>query len=280
MLTLLHGSDLHFGKPHDPRAAEHFATLVGETEPDVLVLSGDFTQRAKVREFAEAREYIAGFAPIPVVVTPGNHDVPLYRVFERLFQPHRNYREYLSHELDTVTRIDGASIVALDSSAPRRKIVNGHISRAQLAFARQAFRDSPPGGFRVLVTHHHIAPAPDYEVDYPLPGGRRILAELTAMGVDLILSGHLHRAYIADARDVAPEVGRSDADGALIIHSGTTTSTRGRARERARNSCNVIRVGTEAIEVTEMILDRERGFRRRSVHRFPRRPHNALPEGD
>ena len=80
MLTIVHGSDLHFGRHFRPGVAEAFLVAVHDAEPDLIVISGDLTQRAKVREYRAARTFLAEFPDVPLVVTPGNHDVPLYRV--------------------------------------------------------------------------------------------------------------------------------------------------------------------------------------------------------
>jgi 3',5'-cyclic AMP phosphodiesterase CpdA len=269
MTTLVHGSDLHFGKPHDPEMAEAFLEAIREVSPDLIVLSGDLTQRAKVREYREARAWLDRLPDVPVVVTPGNHDVPLYRVWERLFAPYRNYRDFIRDELDSVTRIPGVTVVALNSSAPHRAIVNGRLGEAQLGFAEAAFRESPPGDLKVLVAHHHLAPAPDYEGDRPLPRARQVLDRLEAMGVELVLGGHLHRAYIGNSLDVYP--GQDRDRGIVIVQSGTTTSRRGRAREAAKNSFNIIRIGPEMLRVTHLMHFREAGgFAPLSMHHFPR----------
>jgi len=278
MPTFLHGSDLHFGRPHDPVAAEAFLAAAQRIRPDLVVFSGDFTQRAKVSEFEAARSYLDRFSPLPVVVTPGNHDVPLYRVAERLLDPFRNYRQFIHSELDTVTRVPGATVVSLNTAAPRRAIVNGRIRRHQLAFAQAAFEATPAGDTRVVVAHHHLAPAPDYEGDSPLPGSRRILDAFKGMGVELVLGGHLHRAYIGNSLDVYPGADRSR--GIVMVQSGTTTSHRGRARERAKNSFNVVEVSAEEIRVTHWMRFEE-AFHPFSWHSFPRRPHRWLiSEGD
>jgi len=270
VLTILHASDLHFGKPHLPVVGEAFQTIAREAEPDLIVLSGDFTQRAKVEEFRQAREYVERLPDVPTVVTPGNHDVPVYRVFERLFSPFRNYRAYVSDELDTVTRLEGAVIVALSSAAPHHAVVNGRITPEQVEFAVRSFREAGPDPLRVVVAHHHLAPAPDYEGDSPLPRAREILDAFEEMGVELIMGGHLHRSYIGNSLDVYP--GRDPAHGIVIVQSGTTTSARGRARERAKNSFNIVRVTNDHLEITHfMYFEDHGGFAPFSMHAFPRR---------
>lgn len=275
MTTIVHGSDLHFGRPHDAGMSAAFRRAIEEVEPDLLVLSGDFTQRAKVREYAAARAWLDTLPGVPTVVTPGNHDVPLYRVWERLTAPYRNYRKYIHAELDTVTRIRGVTVVALNSTAPRRAIVNGRLDPDQLRFAEDAFGRAPAGDLRVLVAHHHLAPAPDYEGDRPLPGARKVLDALESLGVDLVLGGHLHRAYIGNSLDAYPGADRER--GIVIVQSGTTTSRRGRAREREKNSFNVIRVGREGLRIVHYMHFREKdGFAPLSAHAFPRSPRHWL----
>lgn len=276
MITVLHASDIHFGKPHLPHVARACLETAREVEPDVIVISGDLTQRAKESEYEAAAAFLDELPDVPVVVTPGNHDVPLYRIWERLVTPYRNYRRFISRELDTVTRLPGMTVVALNSAAPRRAIVQGRIRKEQLTFARAAFLDSPEDDVRVLVTHHHLAPAPDYEGDKPIPGARRILDELDGMGVELVLGGHLHRAYIVNSLDVHPGPDRDH--GVVIVHSGTTTSGRGRARERLKNSLNVLRTTRDYLDISHHLFhEDDAGFRPLSRHLFPRRPLVALP---
>lgn len=276
MITLVHASDVHFGEPHDTKAADAFVRAAHDTDPDAVVVSGDFTQRAKVREYREAAEFLEGLPDVPQVVTPGNHDVPLYRIFERIFTPFRNYREFVSEELDTVTRIPGCTLVSLNTAAPRTAIVNGRLSSGQIDFAADAFAEGEEGDLRVVVAHHQLAPPPDYEGGKPIPNARRHLEAFERMEVDVVLGGHLHRAYIGNSLDVLP--GDQQRHPVVIVQSGTTSSSRGRAREKLRCSFNVLRVGRETIEVAHHHFDRERDvFRPTSVHVFPRRPRAALP---
>ncbi len=275
MLTILHGSDLHFGKAFDAEVADSFQRAIREISPDLLVLSGDFTQRAKIREYQVARGFIRALPDLPTVVTPGNHDVPLYRVWERLFAPLRNYREFISPELDTVRAVSGATVVSLNTTAPLQAIVNGRLGDRQLLFAADAFQDVSEGDLRVVVLHHHLAPAPDYCSDQVLPGFQRCLDAFSKMKVDLILGGHLHRAYIANSLDAyQTEDGRH---GIVIAHSGTTTSRRGRARERNKNSFNLIGITEEHMLITpHLYLDEKGVFVPVGSHAFPRRTQGFL----
>jgi 3',5'-cyclic AMP phosphodiesterase CpdA len=271
MITILHISDLHFGPPYVPRVGDAVRTAAHTLEPDLIVASGDFTQRAKEEQFKDARAYLDTLPDVPIIVTPGNHDVPLYRIFERMFSPYRWYREHIRDELDYVVRIDGAVIVSLNSTAPLRAITNGRIGSKQLELARRAFADAGPDDVRIVVAHHHFAPAPDYEGGEVMPRAKRAIDAFTDLEVDMILGGHLHRAYIGNSLDLYP--GHDRVHGITIVQSGTSSSRRGRVREREKNSFNVIRVTEEVLRITHyMYFDDAEGFASVSRHIFPRAP--------
>jgi 3',5'-cyclic AMP phosphodiesterase CpdA len=277
MITILHVSDLHFGPPYVPRVGDAVRRAAHSLEPDVIVASGDFTQRAKEEQFREARAYLDTMPDVPTVVVPGNHDVPLYRVFERLFAPYRHYQAHIEERLDYVVSVEGAVFVALNSTSPLRAITNGRISPTQLEFARQALSDAPVGALKVVVAHHHFVPAPDYEGGQVMPRAKRAIELFSELEVDLILGGHLHRAYIGNSLDMYP--GRDRVHGITIVQSGTSTSRRGRVREREKNSFNVIRVTDEVIRITHhMYFDDAEGFASVSRHIFPRSPVSFFPD--
>ncbi|MEN8375814.1 MAG: metallophosphoesterase [Gemmatimonadota bacterium] len=267
-LSILHVSDLHLGPPFMPEVAEALLARAAALEPDVVVASGDFTQRAKPEQFEAARAFLNRLPTADLVTVPGNHDVPLYRVLERLFTPLDLYREHIHPELNWVLEREDAVIVALDSTRPRRHITNGRIDAAQLELCERSFAAAGERA-RIVVAHHHFAPAPDYERSEVMPRARYALDRFTAMRVDLILGGHLHRGYIGDSLDVY--AGADAAHGIIIVQSGTTTSRRGRAREAEKNSFNVIRVGAHDVRVTHyMHFDEQADFEPISEHRFPR----------
>ncbi|MBB4638057.1 metallophosphoesterase family protein [Longimicrobium terrae] len=271
MISLLHVSDLHFGPPfHEGvgRALQAFAHRLG---PDCIVASGDFTQRAKEEQFAAARAFLNEFPKVPIVVTPGNHDVPLMRIAERVLDPYKHYRRHINEALDTITDIPGARIVALNSTAPLKATVNGRIHQWQIDYAREAFAAvTDEKTLRIIVAHHHFAPPPDFESADPMPNARRALDAFTDMRVDLILGGHLHRAYIGNSLDVY--AGADREHGIVIAQSGTSTSRRGRAREREKNSLNVLRLTPTGIRVTHYMYFEDAGdFVPTSRHIFFRR---------
>lgn len=267
-MVILHGSDLQIGTPYRPGVAQAFQRLARELDPDLVVVSGDLTQRAKVREYRQARSFLDALASWPVVVTPGNHDVPLYRFWERLATPYRNWRRFIGPDLDSVTHLAGATVVALNSSAPRRAIVAGRLDAPQLDFARAAFAAAPEGDARVVVTHHHFIPTPDGLGGRPFPGASRLLEALEAMEVDLVLGGHVHRTHLTSSRDLVP----GDGAGIPLLACGTTASSRGRGPEEGENSLNVVRLLPGDVEVVTHRFDAATdAFVPTEPRRFPRR---------
>lgn len=231
--------------------------------PGAVVVSGDLTQRGRAVEFRAAREFLDALVPFPVVVTTGNHDIPLYRVWERLFAPYRNYRVHIGRDLDTVLDVDGGAaapggvrFVALNSSAPLRAIVNGRVTPRQLGFAEEAFAAASAGALRVLVIHHNLIVPRGGPRAPPLRGAARILEQLRCWGVHLVLSGHVHRSHLGCSN----RGGSADrAAGVPVLLAGTATSDRGRGGEKGRNSFNVIRVGEWGSEVTVYLYSTDAG---------------------
>ncbi len=271
LLTLLHISDLHFGAPYVPEVGAALLRSAAELHPDVIVASGDFTQRARVEQFAAAREFLDALPPVPRVVVPGNHDIPLYRINERLISPYALYRRYISDQLENVHHCGSATIVALNTTDPLRRITNGRIRPGQIEYCRQAFRGALSGTVKIVVAHHHFAPAPDYDNQgHVMKGAREAVDRFVEMEVDMIMGGHLHRAYIGNSLDLYPSTDRSS--GIIIAQSGTSTSQRGRAREREKNSFNLIKIGDDVVRVTHyMHFPEIDGFAPVSRHIFPRR---------
>lgn len=265
MRTLFHISDVHFGPPHLPRVSAGVLDLIEGRRPDVVVISGDLTQRARPEQFREARRFVDRI-PVPTVVVPGNHDVPLYRVWERIFAPFHAYRKHFSEELEPVYRDDELLVVGLNT-AYNWTWKEGRITLGRLIEVAELFEGVPESVFKVVVAHHHLIPPPNFGTQRVVSNAYEAIDLFSQTGVDLILSGHQHQAYIGNSEEFYPK-GRPPV---VILHSGTTTSNRGRMGERERNTCNWIEVGEESMVVSHLRWHHELGrFAEHSRHLYPR----------
>lgn len=268
-LRILQISDLHFGPPFLPVVSEALLQTAEQLEPDAVIVSGDLTQRAKEEQFIAAAKFLKRLPAVPQLVIPGNHDVPLYRIAERFLDPHGLYKRHISEELNPILTIDGAVIVGLDTTSPYRNITNGRIHRWQLDRCSQALQEAPPEAARIVVAHHHFAPSPDYIPDLVMPKARRAMERFGDLGVEMVLGGHLHCAYIGNSLDFFP--GSHRDRGIIVVQCGTSTSRRGRGREREKNSLNLIEITQSSHIVTHFVFfNEEHGFTPFSRHMFPR----------
>lgn len=265
MRTLLHISDVHFGPPHLPRVAQGVLDFIGRHQPGLVILSGDLTQRAKPKQFQEARAFVDSI-PVPTIVVPGNHDVPLYRFWERAFNPFGCYRQHFSPELEPVFRDEELLVVGINT-AFGWTVKEGRITLRRLQEVAKVFEEAPDGLFKVVVAHHHTIPPPNFGTQRVLVNAYEAIDLFSTAGVDLILSGHLHQTYIGNSEEFYPK-GRPPV---VILHSGTTTSRRGRAGEREKNSCNWIRIDERSMIVSHYRWHDSLGrFAEHSRHWYPR----------
>ena len=268
-IRLLQISDLHFGRPYLEHVGEAALRMANAQHQDAIIINGDLTHRAKRSQFEAAKRYIERLPQVPQLVVPGNHDVPLYRVLERLLDPLRLYREIISPELNPVLKIEGAVIVGLDSTAPRTAISNGKIFKWQLDMCDHVFRETPVGPARIVVAHHHFARAHDHLRDSNMPYAKRAIERFSDLQIDMILGGHLHRAFIGNSLDFYPGAHRDR--GIIIAQCGTTTSRCGRGREQEKNSLNQIEISKAMIAIEHFMYFQERDeFEMVSRHSFRR----------
>ncbi|MXW00008.1 MAG: metallophosphoesterase [Holophagales bacterium] len=241
MRRLLHLSDIHFGPPYYRPAAAGVEALVAERRPDLVVVSGDLTQRARPEQFRQARRFLLGLG-LPFLAVPGNHDVPMYRVWERLLDRYGAYRRHFSPDLEPSFRDAELEVVGFNT-AFNLTIEDGRFTPRQLARVGERFHrggsTESDGRVRIAVVHHPLAALPELMGWRTARRSGEALRAFAAAGVDLVLAGHVHVAAVG----TAPDCGRR----LWLVHSGTSTSRRGRGTEQGRNTCNLITLDTESV---------------------------------
>jgi 3',5'-cyclic AMP phosphodiesterase CpdA len=262
MSVVVHLSDLHFGRV-DERLLAPLVTAVKAAAPDVVVVSGDLTQRAHESEFRAARDFLDRL-PGPQVIVPGNHDVPLYNVLRRFVRPLARFREFI--EADASPRFVDAQLAVIGVNTARSMVIkNGRINDEQMDAIRATFSRLPKDVFRVVVTHHPFDAGDAMDPDDRVGRAALAMRVFAECGVDLLLSGHLHTAYSGQS---ALSSGVIDGQRALAVSAGTATSTRVRGEP---NEFNVLRVSKRRVEVERHAwTDKSAAFERTGVSSFER----------
>lgn len=246
MRTIAHLSDLHFGRT-DPALLAPLRRRIEELRCDVVVVSGDLTQRARSAQFREAREFLDTL-PHPQVVVPGNHDVPLHNLFARFARPLTGYRRYINAEVEP-QHVDAEVAVVGLNTARSLTIKGGRIDPEQLERLAARLCDLPRSVVRVVVTHHPFDLPAGHSARDLVRRAPMAMALFARCGADLLLSGHLHAGSVGSTAARYPLPGGYSA---LLVQAGTATSTRVRGEA---NSFNVIRIDAPRIEVQPQVWD-------------------------
>lgn len=256
MRTIVHLSDLHFN-----RVEEHLVSklteCIREINPQIVAISGDFTQHAWPVEFERARDFVRGL-PGRLILVPGNHDMAFYNPWRRAVQRLQLYKRYLTSNLQPSYSDAEVAILGLNTARVSH-LRNGRIRDWQVDRMQEHMDTAEPGAVRILVTHHPFD-LPESFAKAELIGAR-VIRRIVA-SVDVLLAGHMHISHAAPTA----ERYKLDGNSAIFVQSGTALSTRGRGE---CNSFQVLRVSRSGIEVEQFSAGAD-GFRAAKSIRFVR----------
>lgn len=232
MRTIVHTSDLHFSRV-DARIIAAMIITINDLSPDLVVVSGDLTQRARRRQFLEAAAFLKALRP-PLLVVPGNHDVPMFNIPARLIAPFAAYRAHISDDLEPVFEDPEMLVVGLNSVRTVLFSDEGRLNTDQADRGAARLRAAAPAAIKIIVTHHPFDVPAGQPQDKMIGRSRMAMERLAAAGADVFLAGHLHVSHVGGTATRYKIAGHS----AVLVQAGTMST-----RERGEpNSFNVIRV--------------------------------------
>ncbi len=263
MRTIVHLSDLHFGRIN-PATLSPLLSFIREAQPDLVAISGDLTQRARPEEFKAARRFLDSI-PFSQIVVPGNHDVPLYNVLARFVSRFDRYRRYITEDLSPFFSDSELAVVGVNT-ARALTFKGGRINSSQIAELERRFQSLTDAQTKIVVTHHPFDLPAGAEGGRVLGRARQAMKSLAQCRVDLLLAGHFHIAHAGSSTTRFRIPGYS----ALVVSSGTSTSTRGRGQQ---NSFNVIHTDRSRVRIECWAWQPEGSlFERQSDDDFQRTP--------
>jgi 3',5'-cyclic AMP phosphodiesterase CpdA len=230
---LLQISDTHFGTEQGA-VVEALCALAHKQRPDLLVLSGDITQRARPAQFTAARSFVDRLGA-PVLAVPGNHDIPLFDVWARLRRPYGRYSAVFGADLEPVHRTPELLVVCVNTTrAWRHK--DGEVSALQIDRVARLVARASPAQLRVVVVHQPMAVTRAEDEPHRLRGHAAALRPWADAGADLVIGGHIHLPYVMPLQGLARPL--------WVVQAGTAVSSR--VRDGVPNSVNLLRWGSDA----------------------------------
>ncbi len=239
-MKIVHLSDLHFGTHDDLLTAMTLQGAINEIAPDLVIISGDFTQRALSAQFIEAQAFIKQLKA-PCFCVPGNHDVPAYNLLERFTNPYRKYKEYISEELNPFYETEEVVIAGLNSARrvlPHWNWANGAISSPQIQKIEGIFDVNEPR-WTICTFHHPVHKVDEMPIDVSVFGKTRTIRAMHSLKIDLVLTGHVHYASCTTKGDAAHQT----------VYLSASTALSWRRRANHENGFNVITFDKENMDI-------------------------------
>jgi 3',5'-cyclic AMP phosphodiesterase CpdA len=225
---ILQISDPHFGT-EVPEVVEALARLATALKPDLVVLSGDITQRARTAQFKAAKAFVDRIAA-PLLAVPGNHDIPLLNLWARLVHPYANHRASFGNELEPSFETSELLVLGVNTTRAHRH-KNGELASGQLLRLSERLSNARSNQLRVVVVHQPIEVMRPQDEPDRLIGHTAAQHALASAGADIVLGGHIHLPYVMELPGLARPV--------WAVQAGTAVSSR--VRRGVPNSVNVLR---------------------------------------
>jgi 3',5'-cyclic AMP phosphodiesterase CpdA len=214
--------------------------------PDLIVLSGDITQRARAHQFAAAAEFVRRLPTSRTLVIPGNHDIPLFDLFTRFTDPYRGYKKAFGADMEPMFSTDDCLVLSVNATR-RHRHTDGEISDEQRERVSRELRKATRLQLRVVVLHQPVAVPRAAEVHNVAHGSAEAVRAWCEAGADVILAGHIHLPFVLPLHELVSSLPRP----LWAVNAGTAVSSR--TRRDAGNSVNVLR--TSRVEPRACVVE-------------------------
>jgi 3',5'-cyclic AMP phosphodiesterase CpdA len=261
-VRFLHASDLHFGAGPDDAISQGLEGLVERVAPELIVITGDLAHRGRRREQEQAGSFLRGLGP-PLLVVPGNHDIP-WAIPARFIHTFSEF-ERAWGSTEPVHRSETLFVIGLNSVRPWRH-QSGGVRSAQLVRTAELLSEAPEGALRIVALHHHLIGAPWRSRKKPVARRNKVLAALVDAGAELILAGHIHQAAASERHEF--EVTHGDVRAVTVSIAPGLGQPRPNRRGEARG-LHVYEATDDAIRIDTFVW-RDDDWALTAVRRFPR----------
>lgn len=239
MKTILHLSDLHFGTER-PGSVDALIQDCQQINPDIIIISGDLTQRATHEQYHAAKKFLNNFYDKKILCVPGNHDISLYNPIERFLYPFSKYKKYIAPDLCEHYSEADLSVLGINSVTPY-KPMSGYVTDKQLQMVENYFKNQPKNGTRIVVMHHNLIRSERHKI---INDADKILTVFANAGINIVLSGHIHFPCIESIQ------GKFLHHSMYVITAGTAIST----RTIEPNSYNLLQMHEKGFNLTVRTL--------------------------
>lgn len=212
-MKIAHISDLHFGM-HQPVILTAFLQEVALNQPDLILISGDLTQRGRIHQYQELCAFLKQL-PAQTLTVPGNHDIPLYNSLARFICPFRNYKRYVNPQTTSIFENSGLRILGVNSVNPFQ-LKDGNLPHETLDSIKHYF-NTQDEKLNLLFFHHNF----DYleGLHKPLKNAQEFLSYLKQSPIHLVCTGHLHYSHLS-------LITKNNNYPCLALHAGSLLCTR------------------------------------------------------
>jgi 3',5'-cyclic AMP phosphodiesterase CpdA len=232
MIILAHLSDTHFGTER-PEVTNALISTINHINPNIVIISGDLTQRAHLPQFEAAKNFLQSLTAELRLVIPGNHDIPLFNLARRIFNPYKNYSKVFGKR-ENICYCQNIAIIGYDATS-RWYHTKGYLSENRLVqHIKAAKANLSANGIIIACAHQPLAVKLPQDAENILINAENVAKLFAQHKVDLVLSGHVHAPIITTTEHIFPNLARS------FVLSGAGTAISHRTRSNMPNSFNLI----------------------------------------